>query len=180
MYTIIKNKGKTVKAYELGSKHPAITEMIRKGKIRPLENGRYKVFSQESSGSGETAEAGDWVKTDSKGYLYPNRKEWFEANHRHIERDLFEQIPQPLKGWDCRLDMCPEVEFLTEKKGLAIDRASSDRRYTAELWGTTEIAAEDAMIVFYNISYDDAGNVTDAEYNFVERSEFDRTYSVLG
>lgn len=76
--------------------------------------------------------------------------------------------------------MCPEVEFLTEKKGLVIDRASSDRRYTAELWGTTEIAAEDAMIMFYSISYDDTGNVTDAEYNFVERSEFDRTYSVLG
>ena len=42
-----------------------------------------------------------------------------------------------------------------------------------------EAAAEDAMIVFYSISYDDAGNVIDCDWNFVERGEFDRTYSVI-
>ena len=69
--------------------------------------------------------------------------------------------------------------FLVEKKELVIDKASSDRRYTAQLWGTTEAAAEDAMIVFYSISYDDAGNVTDCDWNFVGRGEFNRTYSVI-
>ena len=44
---------------------------------------------------------------------------------------------------------------------------------------TTEAAAEDAMIIFYSISYDDAGNVTDCDWNFVERGEFNRTYSVI-
>ena len=75
--------------------------------------------------------------------------------------------------------MCPEVMVLVEKKGLVIDKESSDRRYTAQLWGTTEAVAEDAMIVFYSISYDEAGNVTDCDWNFVERGEFDRTYSVI-
>ncbi len=75
--------------------------------------------------------------------------------------------------------MCPEVSFLVEKKGLIIDKASSDRRYTAELWGTTEVAAEDALIVFYSISYDEMGNVNDCDWNFVGRSEFNRMYSIL-
>ena len=69
--------------------------------------------------------------------------------------------------------------FLVEKKGLVIDKTSSDRRYTAQLWGTREVAAEDAMLIFYSISYDDAGNVTDCDWNFVERGEFYRTYSVI-
>ena len=75
--------------------------------------------------------------------------------------------------------MCPEVMFLVEKKGLVIDKTSSDRRYAAQLWGTREVAAEDAMLIFYSISYDDAGNVTDCDWNFVERGEFYRTYSVI-
>ena len=72
------------------------------------------------------------------------------------------------------------MAFLIEKKGLVIDEASSDRRYTAPLWGTTEVAAEDAIFVFYSFSYDDAGDVTDCDWNFVERGEFERTYSVIG
>lgn len=76
--------------------------------------------------------------------------------------------------------MCTEMRFLVEKKGLIIDETSKNRRYTAQLWGTTEVAAEDAVIVFYRISYDDAGNVTDCDWNFVERAEFDKTYSIIG
>ena len=76
--------------------------------------------------------------------------------------------------------MCPEIAFLVEKKGLIIDETSSDRRYIAELWGTTEVAARDAMIVFYSVFYDEAGNITDCDWNFVERGEYDRTYSVIG
>ena len=180
MYTVIKNKGKMVKAYELGRNNPVISELIQKGKIRIGVDGKYEVFSQESSGSGELAEAGDWVKVDSKGYPYPNKREWFEENHRHIEGDVFEQVPKPLNGWDSHLSMCPEIEFLVKEKGLVINEESSDCRYMAELWGTTETAAEDAMIVFYSISYGSDGKVMDANYNFVERSVFDKTYTILG
>ena len=42
-----------------------------------------------------------------------------------------------------------------------------------------ETAAEDAMIVFYSISYDETGKVIDADYNFVGRREFEKTYSML-
>lgn len=185
MYTVIKNKGKMVEAYQLQLRNDnaVIRELMENGKICDLGDGRYEIHSQEAingAAGGEIAMAGDWIKIDSKGYPYPNDRAYFEANHRHIEGDNFEQLPKPLLVWNVKLEMCPEVEFLVEKKGLVIDETSSDRRYSAQLWGTTEVAAEDAMIVFYSISYDEAGNVTDCDWNFVERSEFDKTYSIIG
>lgn len=183
MYKVIKNKGKTVEAYQLGSDNPVVKALMDDGKIYDIGNGRYEIHSQEAvngAAGGEKAKAGDWIKVDSKGCPYPNEKEYFETNHRHIEGDTFEQLPKPLSAWDAKLKMCSEIAFLVEKKGLNIDETSSDRRYTAELWGTIEVAAEDAMIVFYSVSYDEVGNVTDCDWNFVERSEFDRAYSVIG
>ena len=182
MYEVIKNKGNMVKAYQLGSDNAVIKELMQNGKICYLGENRYEIYSQEAVHGvvgGEKAMAGDWIKLDSIGNPYPNDKEYFEANHRHIEGNTFEQFPKPLSAWDAKLEMCPEVTFLIEKKGLIINLASSDRRYTVQLWGTTEVAAEDAMIVFYNISYDNAGNVAECDWNFVERGEFDSTYSVI-
>jgi hypothetical protein len=182
MYKAIKNKSKTVEAYQLGSDNAVIKELMENGKICDLGDGRYEIHSQEAingAAGGEIAMEGDWIKVDSKGFPYPNDRDYFEANHKHVEGDTFEQLPKPLLAWDAKLEMCPEVAFLTEKKGLVIDEASSDCRYTAQLWGTTEVASKDAMIVFYSISYDDAGDVVDCDWNFVERSEFDRTYSMI-
>lgn len=182
MYKVIKNKGKTVEAYQLGSDNPVIKALMDDGKIYDIGNGRYEIHSQEAvngDSGGEKAMDGDWVKIDSKGCPYPNKKEYFETNHRRIEGDTFEQLPKLLSAWDAKLEICPEITFLVEKKGLIIDETSSERRYIAELWETTEVAAEDAMLVFYSVSYGMAGNITDCDWNFVERSEFDRTYSVI-
>ena len=183
MYKVIKNKGKIVNAYQLGSDNAVIKELIKNGKICYLGDGKYEVHSQEAINGGirgETAATGDWIKLDSTGNPYPNAKEFFEANHRYIDGDTFEQLPKSLMAWDEKLERCPEVEFLLTNKGLVIDKSSSDRRYTAELWGTTEVAAEDAIIVFYSISYDDSGNIIDCDWNFIGRGEFDKTYSVIG
>lgn len=185
MYEVIKNKGKLVKAFQLGSDNAVLKGLIKDGKICDLKDGRYIIYSREAVNGacgGEKAMAGDWIKVDSKGYPYPNDQAFFEKNHRHIEGegDTFEQLPKPLKAWDAKLKMCSEIRFLVENKGLIIDETSKNRRYTAQLWGTTEVAAENAMIVFYRISYDDAGNVTDCDWNFVERAEFDKTYSIIG
>ncbi|MCD8120855.1 MAG: hypothetical protein LUE65_01260 [Clostridiales bacterium] len=182
MYKVIKNKGNMINAYQLGSGNPVIKALMDDGKIKDIGSGRYEIYSQEAINGavgGEMAEAGDWIKVDSRECPYPNNREYFEANHRHIEGDIFEQIPKTLSAWDAKLAMCPEIAFLIENKGLIIDKTSSDRRYIAKLWGTTEAAAEDAMIVFYSIFYDEAGNVTDCDYNFVKREEFDRTYSII-
>ena len=183
MYQVIKNKGKIVQAYQLGSDNAIIEKLIEKGKVCDLGNGRYEIYSRESvngSDGGEKAVDGDWIKVDSKGYPYPNKRVYFESNHRHIEGDNFEQLPKPLQAWDAKLELCPEMKFLVEKKGLIINESSSERRYVAELWETTEVAAEDAMIVFYSLSYDEKGELIDADFNFVAKDEFDRTYNIIG
>lgn len=183
MYQVIKNKGKIIQAYQLGVDSRVIRRLIKDGKVMDLGDGRYEVHSQEAingAAGGEIARAGDWIKIDSSDYPYPNDQAYFAANHRHIAGDTFEQIPRPVLAWDARLVMCREVTFLIENKGLIIDPASSHQRYTAQLWGTTEAAAEDALIVFYNISYDADGEVQDCDWNFVQREEFDRTYSIIG
>lgn len=125
------------------------------------------------------AENGDWIKIDSQGRPYPNKKESFEENHRYVEGDTYEQLPKRLQAWKADCKMCDEVMFLIKKKGLKIDKDSDERYYSAHLWGTDEVANKDALIIFYNIIYDQDGKITDIEFNFVEKSEFDRTYSII-
>lgn len=48
MYEVIKNKGKLVKAYQLGSDNAVIKELIQNGKICDLGDGRYEIYSQEA------------------------------------------------------------------------------------------------------------------------------------
>lgn len=51
--------------------------------------------------------------------------------------------------------------------------------YSAILWGNPEAEDRNAVLVFYSISYSGDGTVLDAEYNFVEKKEFDRTCDVI-
>ena len=76
--------------------------------------------------------------------------------------------------------MCDEIAFLMEEKGLVIDRQSRDRYFSAPLWGTTLYAARDAVIIFYSITRDQMGRIIDADFNFVERGVFGKTYERIG
>lgn len=189
MYTIRKRCSNTVKAYQLGSQHDVIQRLIAQGRIRDNGDGTYRVFSREvhsSDADGQLAKAGDWIKLDSGGFPYPNDQEFFKANHRHIDGDDYQQIPQTLQAWDAdrgELETCPEVQYLITHNRLQVHEDSEDSRYMADLWGTTEHAAADAVIVFYNgsIQYDDAGDICRiGDFNFVARAEFERTYVVCG
>lgn len=182
MFSVIKDKGKLVQAYQLGGGSTVINKLIESGRIENLGDGKYAIYSQEAVNGtvgGEVAKAGDWIKIDGSGCPYPNDKVYFEANHCHLEGDTYEQIPKPLQAWDAECEMCPEVVFLVTKKGLVINETSTEQRYSAELWGTKEVAAADAVIVFYDISRDNNGCIIDADFNFVERGEFNRTYRVV-
>lgn len=182
MFKVIKNKGKLVTAYQLGSENVAVDDLIFEGKLSELGNGKYEVYSQEAlngNRGGEIAETGDWIKIDKSGFPYPNDKVYFEKNHRHVKGDIFEQVPKPLWAWDAECEMCPEISFLIEEKGLVINKSSFEERYSAELWKTREVAAADAVIVFYNICYNKNNEIVDAEFNFVARDEFEHTYSII-
>lgn len=93
MAKVIKNIGKEVRAYQLGAGSTVEQSLIAEGKIR-VRNGNYELFSQESREKGEMAVTGDYFKVDNAGYPYPNKADWFELNHRHIDGDRFEQLPK--------------------------------------------------------------------------------------
>lgn len=178
MKQVIKKSGKIVQAYRLGEEGPVVQKLIEEGKIKKIGNDFYEVFSQESkNGKGEVAFPGDYVKVDSAGYPYPNSEKFFLENHVHISGDDYEQLPKPLYAWEVTDGMCKEIEFLVEKKGLVIDEDSEEAYFTAPLWGTMLSAAKDAVIIFYEILWDKDGNVLEADFNFVAKNEFDKTYN---
>lgn len=180
MFKVIKNKSKIVKAYKLQKDSDTIQNLMKSGKITYRGDKKYEVHSLETlGGKGELAVEGDWIKIDDSGYPYPNSKEFFEAHHRLVKGDTYEQIPQALNAWKEECGLCPEVEYLLRNKKLLIDETSFEKRYSAELWGTREFAAGDAIIVFYNISYDEDGKVSDIDFNFVEKSVFERNYNII-
>lgn len=180
MFKVIKNKGKIVQAYKLQKNNETIKRLMKNGKITYIGDGKYEVHSLETIGEkGEIAVEGDWIKIDDSGYPYPNSRDFFESHHRFVEGDTYEQIPLPLNAWNAECGSCPEIEYLLRNKKLLIDETSFEKRYSAELWGTQEFAAGDAIIVFYNISYDAEGKVRNIDFNFVEKSTFDKTYSIL-
>lgn len=178
MKKVIKKSGKLVQAYCLGIENKKVKELMAEGLLTQGGNGQWRVFSQEAE-QGELAQSGDYIKIDSKGRPYPNTREIFLKNHKAAGENLYEQIPHVLEAWDSTEDMCPEMEFLIKNKGLVMNDKDEQEYYKAPLWGDILTAGRDAVIVFYSIKRDVAGNIVDAEFNFVAREEFEKTYTVL-
>ena len=177
MFQIIKKEGKKVQAYRLGDANKTLEKLMEEGKIRPLSDGEYEVFSQESiNGTGQLAKEGDYIKIDSSGYPYPNKREFFLTHHKLVKGDCYEQIPKPLWAWTIEEPMCREIEFLTAHKGLRLCPETPDKYFNAFLWGAMLSAPRDATLVFYEIQRDDAGEITNAEFNFVAKIEFEQIY----
>ena len=173
---VIKNSGKEVKAWKLGAASDMELQLIAEGKIVQKGN-TYELFSQESvNGFGEIAEVGDFFKVDNAGYPYPNKATWFLKNHRHIVGDTWEQLPKKLLAWESSDELTPEVQFLIAHKGLKLNHENPSHFFGAELWGTWLTATSFAVLIFYSVSYDNEGQVSDADFNFVARAEFEATY----
>ena len=175
MKKVQKNAGKLVEAWKLGDGSAIEERLISEGKIAVTATG-YELFSQEAkSESGEKAVSGDYFKIDGAGYPYPNKKEWFLDNHQHIEGDTWEQIPAQLDAWEAEETIPEEVQFLLDHKGLKLNPANPSEYFGATLWGAWLTAAKDAVLVFYSITREN-GVIIDADFNFVARSEFEKTY----
>lgn len=175
-----RKKNTRVQAWQLGMNTQMEQKMVKEGKIRLREDGRYELFSQEATGEvGQIACAGDYFKVDPPGYPYPNEKDMFEARHRHIEDDWYEQISEPVRIWTVEDPDCEEVLYLKGAGQLRIHFDDNNTYFSAKLWGTEETAARDAVIVFYNVVRDRSGAILMIDFNFVERGYFERTYEVL-
>lgn len=180
MYTVLK-KSFPVQACRLGEDSPLLKRLLEEKRIVPAGPGQYQVFSVETDGvKGEMACDGDFVKVDVNGGVYPNKAAFFLHKHKQIGENTYVQEEQCLQAWDAQEPMCDEITFLMQKKGLVINRQSNDRYYSAPLWGTTLFAARDAVIIFYSITRDKQGRIMYADYNFVERRVFEKTYERIG
>ncbi len=180
MTIIMKNQGQRTKAYRLGACSAMEQKMIKEGKIRLHGDGRYEIFSQEAvNGSGEFAKQGDYFKIDSSRYPYPNKKEWFEAHHQWIGDDEYVQVPQMLEAWEAGEAMTPTVEYLIRTGQLTLNTDDPDRYFEAELWGSGLTASQDALVVIYEVTKDHNGEICYVNFNFLARSEFEKTYHYI-
>jgi len=179
MMRVLKKQDRLVRACRLGDGSALERELLESGRMR-LRDGDYEVFSQEAgNGAGEIARAGDYVKVDSTGAPYPNERRFFEENHVHDHDEYYRQIPRPLPAWQVGDAPSDVMDFLMSTGRLIIREDDAQRYFNAHLWGAPLSAARNAVVVFYDIERDAAGRITDVSFNFVERSEFERTYDIL-
>lgn len=179
----VKNKRKIVKAYPLGAGHPMEAALIAEGAIRLREDGQYELFSQEAvNGSGQLAQSGDYFKVDTiegRHFPYPNARAWFEENHTHLSGDEYEQLNKPLQIWQAGDEMTEEVRWLVQTGRLTLKPADPAHYFNAFLWGSDLSAASDATLLFYGVDRDETNAITDINFNFVARPEFEACYTIL-
>lgn len=183
MIRIRKKSGCVVEACRLGEMSPVFQKLEREHRVRKLSGGTYEVFSRETeaagSGHGQYAVSGDYVKLDAGGYPYPNRKSYFERNHRHLGGAWYEQRSQPLLAWTADQELCPEIEFLIQNQGLELHPEDPERFFSAILWGEKECASQNDVLILYEISYDGNGTIQNIDFNFVEEREFRKAYEYI-
>ena len=169
-----------VNAYRLGEQSEGLDRLIKEGRVNQSDDGTFEVHTMETKdGKGETAHAGDYVKLDAAGRPYPNKAEFFEKNHKHIDGDQYEQFPKDREVWMMGDPMCPEVEFLIEQGRLELHKEDPEHYFKGTGWGTKLTASSDAVLVFYEIKRNAGGNIVDAEFNFVDREMFEKTYELI-
>ena len=169
-----------VNAYRLGEQSEGLDRLIKEGLVSQSDDGTFEVHTMETKDEkGETAHAGDYVKLDAFGRPYPNKAEFFEKNHRHIDGDQYEQFPKDREVWMMGDAMCPEVEFLIEQGRLELHKEDPEHYFKGTGWGTKLTASSDAALVFYEIKRNAGGNIVDAEFNFVDRDTFEETYELI-
>lgn len=176
----VQKNASPVQAWRLGAGTAKEKELMEKKSIILREDGNYELFSREATGkTGQIARIGDYFKVDSNGYPYPNEKLTFETTHEHIEADWYMQKTPVLFAWTIDQPISDAVQYLFDR-GLVIRHDEDPAHFfSAFLWGTEETAAEDAVIVFYAVQRDDCGKILKIDFNFVEKSEFDKTYQIV-
>lgn len=180
MKQAIKSKKKIVKAYQLGAGTAMEKMLLQEGTICLRADGTYELFSQEAvNGTGEIANAGDYFKVDEingRNYPYPNKKEWFEENHIHLQGDDYEQVNKPLFIWQSADPVSEEILYLLDTGKLVIKEDDPKHYFHAFLWGADLSAARDAIVIFYSIERDDQEHITDINFNFITKQQFESDY----
>ena len=168
-----------VTALCLGEGSPLEQELTARGLLVAQPDGGIRVRTRESGdGAGELACPGDFVKLDVGGYPYPVRRSTFLKTHQPTAQG-FVTIPRQLEAWAVGQPRPEALDWLLEQGRLSLNEAEPQRYFSAELWGTRLSAPKDAVLVFYRIDRDGQGRITDADFNFVVREEFEAAYEIL-
>ena len=176
----VQKKTSLIQAWRLGAGTTKEKELIAEKAIVLKEDGSYELFSREATGkTGEIAKAGDYFKVDSNGYPYPNEKQAFEAAHEHIDADWYRQKNPVLFAWTVDQPVNDAVQYLFDMGLVELHDADPVHFFSASLWGTEETASKDDIIVFYQIQRDGHEKILSIDFNFVERSEFNKTYKII-
>jgi len=176
----VQKKAVRIQAWQLGAHTEKEAELIKSGKIKLREDGTYELFSLEATGEkGEIAMPGDYFKLSSSGFPYPNAKDFFESKHEQLHDTWYLQKSQPLLAWAVGEPETDAIRFLLDQNLLQIHPDDPGHYFSAFLWGTRETSAQDSVIVFYKIERNDRGEITGVDFNFVVRSEFEQSYTIL-
>ena len=89
---------------------------------------------------------------------------------------MYLQTPLPRKAWHTPEPVCPEIRFLQEQKLLHWD---PQQGFGAQLWGTWQSAAPDAVVVLDGVETGSTGEIRGVEFHFVAAEEFVLTYDIL-
>lgn len=173
---IVIKKALPMPAFPLGTDCPLARQLTQAGLLLPLPEGYWRVTTRETRGEGELAKTGDYIKLDSTGMPYPTEKAWFEANHTRTAEGMYLQTPLPRKAWHAPEPVCPEIRFLLEQKLLHWD---PQQGFGAQLWGTWQTAAPDAVVVLDGVETGSTGEIRGVEFHFVAAEEFVLTYDIL-
>lgn len=168
-----------VTALCLGEGSPLERELIARGLLVPQPDGGIRVRTRESGEEpGELARLGDYVKLDQGGFPYPVRREVFLQTHRETKAG-FVAIPKTLDAWQLGQPRPEELVWLLARGRLVLNESDPERCFSAQLWGTRLTVPGDAVLVFYRTRRDELGQITDVDFNFVVREEFDAAYEIL-
>lgn len=174
---VIKNAGEEIRAYELGKGNEMEKKLIDEGKIWRRPDGVYVFYKENISGNGDNAHVGDFFKVDGNGFPYLMERIWFDAHHRHIEEERYEEIPTPLDAWEYGDVFDEFIEYLIFEKGLILDSRTPDKCFRAKFGRRWKNASKDAVVVFKSITRNNDGNIIALEFDFVERGDFEKNYS---
>ncbi len=176
---IILKKTMPMPAFQLGASDPMEEQLTAAGILRPLPEGMWRIRTREAKEEGELAKTGDYIKFDRAGSPYPTQKDWFEANHTQLEENLYLQIAEPKIAWKGTHPIIPEIQFLLDRNLLIWTPGDPDQTFRAQLWGTLQTAAADAVVVLDRVETDHLEKIQAVEFHFVANDEFQTTYDIL-
>lgn len=164
-------------AYKLGiSEHTDI--VFLDDQVKQIDENTYIIIDRR--GGVTPLNKGDYVILDKEMFTpIPMREEDFNERYVHLVDNIYDEIPHTVKVWSLSQAMCDEIKFIRDVKGVYFNGFTFAWQYTKNGRKILETVPGDAYIIIHKAYYDDAGNVIDVDFEFVDNRLFNELYSVV-